>query len=138
VVPSRSLREREGLCANIPKSAPASRRFEAISNLEPFAKRFLESNVTHVLMRNMKLNLLSQATWFCMKCEELPYGMDMVVMDPTNPSVRVVWDLFSDRVLSESVIANNTVEINERHLRCPECGSADVVIPNRVEEEPRE
>ena len=86
----------------------------------------------------MKLNLLSQATWFCMKCEELPYGMDMVVMDPTNPSMHVVGDLFGDRVLSESVIANNTVEINERYLRCPECGSADVVIPNRVEEEPRE
>jgi hypothetical protein len=47
----------------------------------------------------MKLNLLSQATWFCMKCQGLPYGMDMVVMDPTNPSVRVVWDLFGDRVL---------------------------------------
>ena len=86
----------------------------------------------------MKLNLLSQATWFCMKCEGLPYGMDMVVMDPTNPSVRVVWDLFGDRVLRESVIANSTIEINERYWRCPECGSADVVIPNRVEEEPRE
>ena len=84
----------------------------------------------------MKLNLLSQATWSCMKCQGLPYGMDMVVMDPTNPSVRVVWDLFGDRVLSESVIANSTIEINERYWRCPECGSADVVIPNRVEEEP--
>ena len=113
----------------------ASRQF---SNLEPFTKRFLESNVTLVWMRNMKLNLLSQATWFCMKCQGLPYGMDMVVMDPTNPSVRVVWDLFGDRVLRESVIANSTIEINERYWRCPECGLADVVIPNRVEEEPRE
>lgn len=78
----------------------------------------------------MKERIISLATWFCRSCEGLPSGSDLIVAESPEAVVVVPAVGRSD---AKRVYQFPGPKIDERLLRCPYCGSADLSKPESAE-----
>lgn len=72
----------------------------------------------------MNRDVVEQATWFCINCEALERGSDLLIVAPGD-------DPASAPSVAESPAS--ILAIPEEFLRCGTCKSEKVRIPERIE-----
>jgi hypothetical protein len=77
----------------------------------------------------MNYQLVYDATWLCRQCEGLTPGSELIVA-PGRTVVDLAYGLITEGVIPEGPM------IEPKDLRCPSCGGADMVLPEKITGEP--